>query len=152
MPGAVFGLAAYTNWSNIPSSLLSAFVNANALLSYLPLTFLAEPYTITGHLYALRREVFAAIGGLDGMEGRFDDDHELARRIQRHRLANVQTSVVYDVDNYLSTIDGYSEPDALLVHHPPPDHGPLPHTLPAVPLTPRQSRQPYPRPSWRCSP
>ena len=106
--GAVFGLAAYTNWSNIPSSLLSTFVNANALLSYLPLTWLAEPYTITGHFYALRREVFAAIGGLDGMEGRFDDDHELARRIQRHGLANVQTFVVYDVDNYLSTIDGYT--------------------------------------------
>ena len=106
--GAVFGLAVYTNWSNVPSSLLSAFVNANALLSYLPLTWLAEPYTITGHFYALRREVFAAIGGLDGMDGRFDDDHELARRIQRHGLANVQTSVVYDVDNYLLTIDGYT--------------------------------------------
>lgn len=106
--GAVFGLAVYTNWTNIPSSLLSAFVNANALLSYIPLTYLADPYTITGHFYALRREVFAAIGGLDGLEGRFDDDHELARRVQRHGLRNVQTPVVYDVDNYLPAIDGYT--------------------------------------------
>ena len=106
--GAVFGLAVYTNWSNIPSSLLSAFVNANALLSYVPLTYLADPYTITGHFYALRREVFAAVGGLDGMDGRFDDDHELARRVARYGLRNVQTPVIYDVDNRLSSFDGYT--------------------------------------------
>ena len=69
---------------------------------------MVDPYTITGHLYALRREVFAAIGGLDGMDGRFDDDHELARRVQRYGLKNVQTPVVYDVDNHLSTLDGYT--------------------------------------------
>jgi ceramide glucosyltransferase len=106
--GAVFGLAVYTNWSNLPSSLLSAFVNANALLSYLPLTGLTEPFTITGHFYALRRTVFATIGGLEGMGGRFDDDHELARRVMRHGFANVQTDVVYDVDNYLGTLDDYA--------------------------------------------
>lgn len=106
--GSVFGLAVYTNWSNAPSALLSAFVNANALLSYLPLTFLAEPFTITGHFYALRREVFAAIGGLEGMEGRFDDDHELARRVQKRGLRNVQTPVLYDVDNRLDTLYDYA--------------------------------------------
>jgi ceramide glucosyltransferase len=106
--GAAFGLAVYTNWSNIPSSLLSVFVNGNALLSYLPLTYLAEPFTITGHFYALRREVFDALGGLDNMRGRFDDDHELARRVARLGLANVQTPVMYDVDNYLRTIDDYA--------------------------------------------
>ena len=42
------------------------------------------------------------------MDGRFDDDHELARRIQRYGLDNVQTPVIYDVDNYLSTLDGYT--------------------------------------------
>ncbi len=73
-----------------------------------PLSYLADPYTITGHLYAMRRDVFGAIGGLDGMDGRFDDDHELARRIQRYGLRNVQTPVIYDVDNYLSTLDGYT--------------------------------------------
>lgn len=106
--GSVFGLAVYTNWSNAPSALLSAFVNANALLSYLPLTFLADPFTITGHFYALRREVFAAIGGLEGMEGRFDDDHELARRVQKCGLRNVQTPVLYDVDNRLDTFYDYA--------------------------------------------
>lgn len=106
--GSAFGVAVYTNWRNLPSSLISAFVNANALLSYLPLTYLAEPFTITGHFYAIPRSVFAAVGALDGMDGRFDDDHELARRIQRHGLRNVQTPVIYDVDNHLATLYDYA--------------------------------------------
>lgn len=106
--GAAFGVAVYTNWRNVPSSLLSAFVDANALLSYLPLTYLAEPFTITGHFYALRRDVFEMVGGLAGMEGRFDDDHELARRMQRAGLRNVQTSVLYNADNDLPTLFDYA--------------------------------------------
>lgn len=106
--GSAFGLAVYTDWRNVPSGLLSAFVNANALLAYLPLTYLVAPFTITGHFYALRREVFDAIGGLDGMAGRFDDDHELARRVQAHGLQNVQTPVLYDVDNHLATLNDYA--------------------------------------------
>jgi ceramide glucosyltransferase len=106
--GSAFGVAVYTNWRNFPSSLISAFVNANALLSYIPLTYLAEPFTITGHFYALPRPVFEAIGGLDGMGGRFDDDHELARRVQKHGLRNLQTPVFYDVDNDLATIYDYA--------------------------------------------
>lgn len=106
--GSVFGLAVYTRWSNPASSLLSAFVNANALLSYIPLTYLCEPFTITGHFYALRRNVFNSIGGLDGMDGRFDDDHELARRVQSRDLVNVQTPVLYDVDNQLVSLCDYT--------------------------------------------
>ena len=108
--GAVFGLACYTNWRNVPSSLLSGFVNANALLSYIPLTYLTEPYTITGHLFALRRRDFDAVGGLDGLEeaARIDDDHELARRVRRAGLRCVQTPVIYDVHNDLATFPDYA--------------------------------------------
>src|SRR5215467_4772987 len=45
--GAVFGLACYTNWRTTWSSLMSGFVNTNALLSYIPLTYLTTPFTIT---------------------------------------------------------------------------------------------------------
>ena len=108
--GAVFGLACYTNWRNVPSSLLSGFVNANALLSYIPLTYLTEPYTITGHLFALRHTHFTAIGGLNGLDetARIDDDHELARRVRRSRLRCVQTPVIYDVNNDLATLSDYA--------------------------------------------
>lgn len=102
--GAVFGLACYTAWQNLPSSLLSGFVNANALTSYIPLSYLTEPYTITGHCFALRRELFERIGGLSGMEQRIDDDHELARRVRAAGLRCVQTPLVYEVANPLPTL------------------------------------------------
>jgi ceramide glucosyltransferase len=99
--GAAFGLACYTAWQNTPSSLISAFVNANALPSYVPLSYLCEPYTITGHCFALRRNVFAAIGGIAGLEGRIDDDHELARRLRIRGLRCLQTPLIYEVENVL---------------------------------------------------
>jgi ceramide glucosyltransferase len=105
--GAAFGLACYTNWGDPWSSLMSIFVNANALLSYIPLTYIAEPYTITGHCFALRREVFDAVGGFERMDGRIDDDHELARRLRRHGLRSIQTPMIYDVDNQLPTLAAY---------------------------------------------
>ena len=105
--GASFGVAWYVNWSNVPSALMSAFVNANALLSYIPLTFLAEPFTITGHCFALRRAVWDAAGGLERMAGRFDDDHELARRVRALGLRAAQTPLLYDADNRLATLAAF---------------------------------------------
>ncbi len=105
--GAAFGLACYTDWRTPGSSLMSAFVNANALLSYLPLTYLTEPFTITGHCFALRRTVFTAIGGLNDMAQRVDDDHELARRVRRAGLRIVQTPLIYDVENRLGSLRDY---------------------------------------------
>ncbi len=107
--GAVFGLACYTNWRTPWSSLMSAFVNANALLSYVPLTYLTEPFTITGHCFALRREVFEQTGGFSGMERRIDDDHEIARSVRKLGLCNLQTPVIYDVDNDFTSWQAYSK-------------------------------------------
>lgn len=106
--GSVFGLACYTNWSGIGSTLMSLFVNANALPSYIPLVFLTEPYTITGHFYALRREVFAACGAMDGLAEFISEDHEIARRVRTRGLRLVQTSALYDVDNALPTLRDYN--------------------------------------------
>ncbi|GAB4449334.1 MAG: hypothetical protein OHK0015_54490 [Chloroflexi bacterium OHK40] len=105
--GAVFGLARYTAWETPWSSLMSLFVNAWALPSYVPLSLLTEPYTITGHCFALRREVFMAAGGLDGMDGRLDDDHELARRVRSLGLRCVQTPLVYAAENRFASFGAY---------------------------------------------
>ena len=48
--GAAFGLPCYTNWRTPWSSLMSGLVNANMLLSFVLLTYLAEPFRITGHI------------------------------------------------------------------------------------------------------
>jgi ceramide glucosyltransferase len=105
--GATFGLACYTNWCTTWGGLMSAFVNGNVLPNYVSLTYLTEPYTITGHIYALRRTVFEEIGGLTGMAERLDDDHELARRVMRAGLRNCQTPAIYDVDNQLSSMAAF---------------------------------------------
>ncbi len=105
--GGVFGLPCYTNWDNIGSSLMSWFVNANALPSYIPLTYVCDPYTLTGHFFGLRRDVFARSGGLDNMEGLLNDDHEIARRVRSLGLRLVQTPAIYDVNNDLPTIAAF---------------------------------------------
>ena len=105
--GATFGLACYTNWRSTWSALMSAFVNANSLLNYIPTTYLTETFTITGHIYALKQSDFQAIGGLTGMEMRLDDDHELARRVIKGGLQNLQTPAIYDVDNELPVLQAF---------------------------------------------
>lgn len=105
--GAAFGLACYTDWTTPWSSLISGFVQANALLSYVPLAYLAEPFTITGHCFALRRAMFQAAGGFDDMAQRIDDDHELARRVRRRGLRCVQTPLIYDVENRIASFAEY---------------------------------------------
>jgi ceramide glucosyltransferase len=106
--GAVFGLACYTDWSNLPSSLMSAFVNSNALLTYVPGTYLAEPFTITGHIFALRRETLAEAGAFAGLENNAGDDHVLARKIRGMGLRAVQTPMIYDVENHLTGMAAYA--------------------------------------------
>ena len=105
--GAVFGMACYTNWRTLWSSMMSIFVNANVLPTYIPVTYMTEPFTITGHCFALRREVFNLVGGFNDMDQRIDDDHELARRLAQHRLRSIQTPLIYDVDNDLANAQAY---------------------------------------------
>jgi ceramide glucosyltransferase len=107
--GAVFGLACYTNWRTVWSSLMSIFVNVNALLSYIPITYLTEPFTLTGHCFALSRETFERVGGITNLERRIDDDHEMARRVRKANLRVVQTPMIYDVDNHFSSLHAYAK-------------------------------------------
>lgn len=105
--GVVFGLACQTSWRTVGSSLISGFVNANALVGYVPLTFFCDPYTVTGHCFALEAAVLEAVGGLAGLENRIDDDHEIARRVRRAGLSCRQSGLVYRVNNDLETLRDY---------------------------------------------
>jgi ceramide glucosyltransferase len=62
---------------------------------------------VTGHLFALPRAVFERAGGMDGLGRRFDDDHEIARRVRALGLRCVQTPLVYTVENALPTLRAY---------------------------------------------
>lgn len=105
--GATFGLACQVSWETRWEALMSGFVNANALIGYVPLTFLTPPYTITGHIFALRRSVLEDAGGMEGLARRFDDDHEIARRVRALGLPVEQTALVYRVANRLASFTDY---------------------------------------------
>ncbi|HEY9851037.1 MAG TPA: glycosyltransferase family 2 protein [Leptolyngbyaceae cyanobacterium] len=106
--GATFGLACANNWHPIWSSLMSIFVNANALISYIPISYFTEPFTITGHFFAIDRTNFDAAGGLANMDSRIDDDHELARRLKAIKLKAIQTPIIYQVSNEFSNFFEYA--------------------------------------------
>ena len=107
--GAAFGLACAVSWGSYWSSLMSVFVNSQALLSYIPLIYLTDPFTITGHFFAIARRDFDAAKGLVGVSRRIDDDHELARRLQAIGLKAVQTPVIYQVSNEFATFRAYAD-------------------------------------------
>jgi ceramide glucosyltransferase len=105
--GATFGLACQMSWDTPWESLMSGFVNANALTGYVPLVFFTPPYTVTGHVFALRRDVWERTSGMSGLEKRFDDDHEIARRVRALGLPLRQTPLVYGVSNALPSLGAY---------------------------------------------
>lgn len=105
--GAAFGLPCYSNWRTLWSSLMSSFVNANMLLSFVPSNYLTSPLRLVGHLVVFRRESFIQAGGLNGLEHHIDDDYAIAKRLQEHGLQLVQTPLVYDVDNELRSRKSY---------------------------------------------
>jgi len=107
--GAAFGLPCYTNWRTPWSSLMSGFVNANMLLNFVALTYLAQPFRITGHFVAFHHLNLKAAGGLAGLEQFIDDDFELARRLHARKLRCVQTPLVYDIDNELLSFSAYQK-------------------------------------------
>jgi hypothetical protein len=58
---------------------MSGLVNTNLPLSFVALTFLCEPFRITGHMALFRQNALAAAGGLAGLECHIDDEFALAR-------------------------------------------------------------------------
>ena len=105
--GAAFGLPCYTNWHSSWSSLMSGLVNANMLLSFVALSYLAEPFRITGHIVVFYKNNFEKVGGLVGLEEHIDDDFELARCLRSHDLLSMQTPLIYDIDNALPSKKAY---------------------------------------------
>lgn len=87
--GLAFGLPYYVSFETLWSALVACFVNGNSLATYVPAAMLAEPSTINGMFYALRRETLAAVGGFHGLEGMVADDYAVARRLRAggYRLA-----------------------------------------------------------------
>ena len=109
--GLAFGLPYYVNFSDPWSSMVSAFVNSNSLLTYVPYTTLAEPFTINGMFYALRRSVLEEVGGFEAIRNIFADDFAVAQLLRSHGYRLAQTPLLHAIStqvkgarHYLSLI------------------------------------------------
>ncbi|MCB0208033.1 MAG: glycosyltransferase [Anaerolineae bacterium] len=102
--GVVFGLPIAVSQENIWSTINTMFVNTQAFFLYIPLTYLINPFTITGHIYLLKRDMFDEVGGFLEMDNQFHDDNALAVRLMHHGYTCLQTKVTYKVHNYLATM------------------------------------------------
>jgi ceramide glucosyltransferase len=109
--GLAFGLPYYVNFSDNWSSMVSAFVNSNSLLTYVPYTVVTQPFTINGMFYTIRREVLAEVGGFEAIKHVFADDFAVAQLIRSHGYRLAQTPLCHGIStqvrgpcHYLSLI------------------------------------------------
>jgi ceramide glucosyltransferase len=82
---------------------VSLFVNDQSLLTYIPYTALAEPFTINGMFYAMRREVLEQVGGFAGLQAVLADDFAVAERFRAHGYRLVQTPLRHAIS---TTVQG----------------------------------------------
>ena len=109
--GLAFGLPYYVNFSDPWSTMVSTFVNSNSLLTYIPYTTLATPFTINGMFYAIGRTVLEEVGGFEAIENLFADDFAVARLLRTHGYRLAQTPLLHGIStqvkgarHYLSLI------------------------------------------------
>lgn len=109
MPGVglAFGLPYYAHFANVWSSLVSLFVNASSLLTYVPYTVLAPPFTINGMFYAVRRNVLASVGGFKGLETVLADDFAVAQRFRAHGWRLAQTPLRHAIRTHVADFGHY---------------------------------------------
>lgn len=100
--GLAFGLPYYVNFTNFWSRLVAYFVNSNSLLTYIPYTMLTRPFTINGMFYAMKREVFTAIGGFTGIEHQLADDFAIAQRVRQHDYVLAQTPLRHAISTHVN--------------------------------------------------
>ncbi len=95
--GLAFGLPYYTSFGSFWSALISTFVNGNSLLTYIPYTVVSDPFTINGMFYVLRREVYDAIGGFEGLKRFVSDDFAIGNHIRNSGYQLAQTPLLHGI-------------------------------------------------------
>lgn len=91
----VTGLPYYRPGETLWEALVAAFVNANSLLTYLPVAELTDPVTINGMFYLTRRATLDELGGFAAITQGLCDDYELALLYRRAGLRIAQTAIAH---------------------------------------------------------
>lgn len=89
----VTGLPRYRREGSLWSRLIAAFVDGNALITYLPVLAFQPPVTVNGMFTVMRRETLRELGGFEAIETGLCDDVELALLFRRAGLRLEQTTL-----------------------------------------------------------
>ncbi len=89
----VTGIPYYLPDGGVWSRLVAAFVNGNALVTYLPMSLVGPPVSINGMFYLTTTAALERAGGFAAIEDRVCDDYEVARAYRRAGLRIVQASL-----------------------------------------------------------
>ncbi len=105
--GLAFGLPYYVSFGNLWSRLVAYFVNSHSLLTYVPYTYLVEPFTINGMFYVFRREIYDATGGFAGLETILADDFAVARHFRSKGYRLAQTTLRHAISTHVQGPESY---------------------------------------------
>jgi ceramide glucosyltransferase len=105
--GVAFGLPYYINFSNLWSTLVSCVVNGNSLLTYIPYTFVIQPFTINGMFFVMRREILDKVNGFYGLETAIVDDFAIAQRFRSSGYQLAQTPVCHGISTQIQNASHY---------------------------------------------
>ncbi len=105
--GVAFGLPYYVNFSNFWSSLVSCVVNGNDLLTYIPYTYLINPFTINGMFFVIKRDVLEQVNGFSDLDKFIVDDHAIAQHFRKHGYQLAQTPVCHGISTQIEDSQHY---------------------------------------------
>lgn len=103
----VTGLPFYTIRKNVWSSLLTAFVNSNALLTYPVLGAITPPTTINGMFYVLRKHDLEKRGGFVRIQDKLCDDYAIACLYRTTGGHIVQSDITHPVATTVNHFQHY---------------------------------------------
>ncbi|CAD5983251.1 Nucleoside-diphosphate-sugar epimerase [Planktothrix tepida] len=105
--GVAFGLPYYVNFSNFWSTLVSSVVNGNNLLTYIPYTYLINPFTINGMFFVIKREVLEKVDGFATLDKFIVDDYAIAQHFRKQGYQLAQTPVCHGISTQIQDSTHY---------------------------------------------
>ncbi|HMV79578.1 MAG TPA: glycosyltransferase family 2 protein [Leptospiraceae bacterium] len=103
----VTGLPCYLDRGNIPSRLLSQFVNNNAAMTYLPLAVFMPPVSINGMCYSMKMKTVNEIQNFSTILNHLTDDLALAKLLQERNGKILQIPQVQYIQTSVKDIKHY---------------------------------------------
>lgn len=106
----VTGIPIYINQATgLFSKLVTAFVNANSLFTYLPMALLAQPKTINGMYYVTSAAIVRRLDAFQQIADKLCDDYEIAKLFRAHKIPIVQSTAICRIRTTVEGVAHYQK-------------------------------------------